>query len=118
MTNSTLGNEDDFLAAEDQELRDNNPYNYGYIFVFGDGDYIMERDTIQDFPRSVKDRYYTIKKDDSLWQIAEAAYGDSKWYWLIRDANDIELAVDLPIGKTIIIPDLTTAQLTFTNYGN
>jgi nucleoid-associated protein YgaU len=92
-----------------QPLRENNPYSIGEIFVFDEGDYLLDG-VLAKINTSPKDRYYTVKNDDDLWNIAYQAYGDSKWYWIIMFANDIEFGFDLPVGKTIRIPDLTKAK--------
>lgn len=92
-----------------QPLRENNPYSIGEIFVFDEGDYALDG-VIPQIPKSSKDRYYTLRNGDDLGNIALVAYGDSKWYWLIAFANDIEFALDIQPGMTIRIPDLTKAK--------
>jgi nucleoid-associated protein YgaU len=64
------------------------------------------------FVKSQNDRYYTVEEGQTLWTIAHEAYGDSKWWWLIRDANRIDFGFDLEVGKTLLIPDLSIAKVT------
>jgi hypothetical protein len=92
-----------------QALRQNNPYSIGFIFVFEEGDYLLNREDAQ-FEKSISDRYYTVEEDDTLSTIAFKAYGSSKWWWLIRDANDIYFGFDITVGQTLYIPDLNTAK--------
>lgn len=91
-------------------LREDNPYSIGNIFVFDDGDYVLDG-VMPEIPESPKDRYYSVRNDDDLWNIAFQAYGNSKWYWLIMFANDLDFALELPVGKTLRIPDLPTVQI-------
>jgi nucleoid-associated protein YgaU len=91
-------------------LREDNPYAYGSIFVFDEGDYILDGPEVELSP-SEKDKYYTVRKDDDIWNIAFAAYGTSKWWWLILFANNLDFGMELPVGKTLRIPDLLISQL-------
>lgn len=87
------------------ELSANNPYSLGQIFIFPEGDYLLDGSNAEIAP-STEDRYYTITESDDLWNISMQAYSDSKWYWGIAKYNGIFNAADLPIGETILIPPL------------
>lgn len=92
-------------------LRENNPYSLGSIFPFPEGDFLLDGPELV-FKKSESDRYYTLGNTDDLWNIAHQAYRNSKWWWVIFFANpEIEHPLDLPIGKTILIPDLITFQV-------
>jgi hypothetical protein len=91
-------------------LRENNPYSVGNIFLFDEGDLILDREPIVP-AKSSRDRYYTVEQEDSFGLIAFKAYGDSKWWWIIRDANKIDYAFDLVRGTTLLIPDLNTVKV-------
>lgn len=95
------------------QLREDNPYAHGTLFIFDEGDYLLDGPEL-DFEPSDKDKYYTVRNDDDLWNIAFSAYNqNSKWYWLIALANDLDFPMDLPVGKTLRIPDLLRIQLEF-----
>lgn len=91
-------------------LRENNPYSVGSVFLFKEGDIQLEREEINP-PKTIRDRYYTVEASDDMWSIAFKAYGNSKWWWVIRDANKIDFGFDLEFGKTLIIPDLNTVKV-------
>lgn len=93
------------------ELRVNNPYSNGEIFVFNEGDSVMDGNTI-DYIKSIKDRYFTVEQGDSLWSISFEAYGDSKYYWVIAQANNIDESYRLDIGQSLLIPDLEKIKTT------
>lgn len=98
------------LPDEDLMVREDNPYSIGSIYQFDEGDYLLDGPELN-YNTTGNDRYYTVKQEDTLWQIAHYAYGNSKWYWLIALVNDIEFALELPLGKTLLIPDLETARI-------
>ncbi len=51
-------------------------------------------------------KVFTIKEGDSLWQLANRAYGDPAHWRVIAEANNIDRPRDLEIGKAIIVPVL------------
>jgi YD repeat-containing protein len=48
---------------------------------------------------------YTVNAGDSLESIAQGAYGDSKLWYLIADANGLSGDKDLRVGQTLNIPN-------------
>lgn len=92
------------------ELREDNPYYYGSVFIFPDGSMSLDRDPII-YSRSDKDRYYTVGDGEFIDSIAYEAYGNSKEWWKIADVNGILFPFDLPIGETLVIPDLDQIQI-------
>lgn len=93
------------------ELRDNNPYSIGSIMIFEEGDVLLDPGKPQ-FPKTQLDRYYVVEEPDDIWTIAHKAYGNSKWYWVILYANNIDFAFDITTGQTLLIPDLNTFKVT------
>lgn len=91
-------------------LRENNPYSLSSIIVLSDGSLVLERTKIN-YVKSDKDRYFTVIQNDTIWNIAHQAYGDSKYWWIIADVNNIEDPIDLEPGVSLLIPDLVTTQL-------
>ena len=99
------------IAFDDINLRENNPYSVGSIFVFVEGDIALDRDPIK-VTKSFNDRYYTIVAGDEIGNIAFDYYGNSKWWWVIWDSNDIENPFELKVGNTLLIPDLNRIKAT------
>lgn len=83
-----------------------NPFFNGFVSTTEED--IIYLDRYNYFPiKSPNDRFYEIDENDTLSDISFRAYGDSKYWWLIYDSNNILYdPFILPIGKTIIIPDL------------
>lgn len=106
MVNKTID-----IALEPLELRKNNPYYNGYIFVLPDGEMTLERETFK-YTKSDRDKYYTVVQGDTLWTIAHNAYNDSKNWAIIADANSIENPFELTIGVALLIPDLNIHDIT------
>jgi len=103
------------MAQEDAsllELRINNPFATGNIFEFDEGDFQLDRKPMI-LPRSIGDRYYTTVEGNTLGQIANEAYGNSKWWWVIYD-NNLDLIPDpfaLEAAITLIIPDFNLVKI-------
>ncbi len=53
-------------------------------------------------PGDIKGGSYTVVKGDTLWEIAEAAYGDGRMWTKIRDAN-LDQIQTLPNGTKALI---------------
>lgn len=51
---------------------------------------------------------YTVSAGDTLQSIAQGAYGDSKLWYLIADANGLTSNNDLRVGQTVNIPNRVT----------
>lgn len=100
-----------FSLPDSLELRFNNPFSRGSQFLYEDGTIELDGPELV-FVQSERDRYYTVEKDDELFSIADQAYDDSKLYWIIQLANDMEWAFDLQIGQVLWIPDLDNFKAT------
>lgn len=99
------------------ELRENNPYSIGSLFLFPEGDYALDPGNLN-YQKSIGDRYFTTEQADAIWTIADQAYGDSKQWWKIAMANKIFNPFELEPGTTLLIPDLDQLKLsTLDNVG-
>ena len=91
------------------DLRADNPFAYGEILTLSETEALLEsRNPI--YQKSPRDRYYTLKDNDTLNDIADEAYGNSKLWWVIYFAN-LDIIFDpflLESGQTILIPDWET----------
>lgn len=99
----------------DLELRLNNPYSLSKILTFDDGISLLDSPQIS-YDKSPNDRYYTVEDKDNYQDIADAAYGDSKWWWIIYMVNhpnnpELDDPFVLPVSTTLLIPDLETFKL-------
>lgn len=90
---------------EDLDLRVNNPYSIGEIIQFTDSPSLLSREPLN-YIKSPNDRYFTVVMGDSLSSISFQAYGDSKYWWVIYDVNNLLFPFDLTPGSTLVIPDL------------
>lgn len=97
-------------TTSNTKLRLNNPYHFGVISIFLDGEQSLDREKLV-IPSSPLDKFYIIRSNDEMTTIAYKFYGDSKYWWIIADRNDIENPFILEEGKTLIIPDLNIATL-------
>lgn len=101
--------------SEDLVLRSNNPYSLSQIRTFNTKESILESFIVQ-YTKSPKDRYYTVDKGDNFPDISFAAYGDSKYWWVIYLVNyNLNPELDDPFfiqeGTSLIIPDLENFKL-------
>lgn len=92
------------------QLRTDNPYARGTIIDFEDGTYELVREPLQ-IRKSPRDRYYTTIADQELGGIAFEAYGNSKYWWIIAEANNIDLPFELEAGTTLLIPDIEQLKI-------
>jgi nucleoid-associated protein YgaU len=101
--------------SEDLILRMNNPYHLSEIRTFDIQESILESFPIH-YKKSPKDRYYTVDEGDNFSDISFAAYGDSKYWWVIYLVNyNINPELDDPFyikaGTSLIVPDLEIFNL-------
>lgn len=98
------------VQVEPLVLRENNPYSLSDIIILPDESLVLERRKVV-YVKSEKDRYFTTIQGDTIWNIANQAYGDSKLWWIIADVNNIDNPFELEAGLSLLIPDLVTIQL-------
>ena len=85
-------------------------YDRGFLVNFGAGEVTLYRNKIS-YKQSVGDVYHVIKYNERLTDIARKYYDQSSLWFIIADVNDnIEDIFDLPIGDTILIPNLAAIQ--------
>ena len=88
-------------------------YDRGYLIDFGSGELVIYRTPIT-YSISVNDIYHAINDGETLLSISRKYYGNSSLWFMIADVNDnIEDIFDLPIGDTIIIPNIGIIQLAY-----
>jgi nucleoid-associated protein YgaU len=87
------------------DLRLNNPFAYAELSQLKDGTYCFEQNQK---PDTTNCRYYTTVDTDTFSSIAFEAYGDSKYWWIIYLANEIDNPFELELlgGTTLKIPDI------------
>ncbi|WP_318468194.1 DUF6531 domain-containing protein [Photobacterium leiognathi] len=51
---------------------------------------------------------YTVKANDNLQRISQMVYGDSRYWYLIADANGLSPNDKLTVGKSLVIPNQHT----------
>ena len=107
------------IVVEPIELRENNLYAAGRILLFENDETFLERDIVET-EGDLDDSYYVIKKEDRLDYIAWRFYNElvedsSKYWWVIADANEIEIEnpLDLAdlVGVEILIPNILNTRL-------
>lgn len=92
-------------------LRLNNPWTFGSITTFDDGSESLDRPRLKHVP-SVKDKYHLVTDFDDLQSLAFKYYGDSKFYFIIKDVNNLDNFFVLNVGKSLIIPDIDRIRAT------
>lgn len=93
-------------------LRINNPYARGTIFTFSGGEKFFRRKKIE-YTQGPTDLLHLVRADDNLSNLAYKYYGDSKYWWVIADANNIHEPLDIASvyqGKNLLIPDFDKIQ--------
>ena len=90
-------------------LRNNNPYSLAVIRNFDDTPPILERGKV-DYTPTVEDILHEVVEGESLDTIAYKYYEDSKYWWLIADANELENPLDISEFNTLLIPNLERAK--------
>ena len=87
------------------KLEINNPFTIGSTITFEDGTESLDRPRLVHV-EAIKDRFHTVTAFDDLQSISFKKYGDSKFWWVIRDVNNLDDIFILEVGKSLIIPDL------------
>lgn len=92
--------------ATEVSIDDNNPFITGYLVNYIEGDQSLERFKINYIP-SPNDQLHPVANMDNLSDLAYDYYGDSKWWWVIGDVNDMIMdPFELIPNTNLIIPDL------------
>ena len=93
------------MAIESLQLRINNPYVVGFVLDFGDDSPVLKRKLIN-YQTSEKDQFHVVRNFDTLDALAFKFFGDSKYWWIIADINQILNPFELELGTVLLIPDL------------
>lgn len=88
------------------KLREENIYAAGYIINLENDRKLLKADALQYQPSAANDQGYVYKRDEMLWDIAYRFYGNSKWWFVIADINNIHNPFEIAEGTNLIIPDL------------
>lgn len=89
-----------------------NLYNkYGYVVKYSEeGEYSINRLKNLYRKKSNKDKVHIVIDGERLDTIAYKYYGNSKYWWVLADANDIKDTLINPFvldsGTKLLIPDL------------
>lgn len=102
----------------DIEVRDNNLYSNGFIYVYPDDDELELLRPLLNIEAAEEDEWHTVTESDRLdklaWKFYKNVVSDaSKYWWIIADANNIYNPLDLSelVGKSILIPDILRIRL-------
>jgi hypothetical protein len=86
------------------KINEDSLYINGSLVSYPDGDATLELGSFVYTP-STRDKYITVNYGHDLVSLAYEYYGNSKLWHIIARANNLEDFTELPVGKTIIIPD-------------
>jgi len=92
--------------ATNLKLPRENLYSNSFILEYTSEIDLLKRDKITYSGNNPNDQVHQIVEEEKIWNIAAKYYGDSKWWWVLCDVNEIDNPFDLPIGDLLIIPDL------------
>lgn len=88
------------------ETKPDNPYTYGSIILYDDGDVGIESEVL-DVPPSSSDQFYLTLEGDTLSNIAYRFYSNSKYHFIIAMANEIDFTFEILSGTRLRIPDIS-----------
>ena len=92
------------------DLRTDNPYSIGAVINYGDSLSSLNRTPIR-YPADQQDIYHLVTYDDNLWSLSFKYFNTSKLWWVLQDVNNLENGFELPVGETILIPNLIKLRL-------
>jgi nucleoid-associated protein YgaU len=89
-------------------------YEKGYIVSYQEGDVSLQRTPIN-FLGSVDEKYHVVSEGDTLLSIAQSRYDDQFLWYIIADANPIQVPdiFDLVVGTILLIPNKQTLSLIY-----
>lgn len=85
-----------------------NRYSTTPVFNRFDGKRVLRTTVYPKIPISNNDIFITASVTDYLDTLAQKYYGDSTYWWIIAQANNLKATLKAPVGKQIRIP--TNAQ--------
>jgi len=96
------------MALTKIQLPKENLYADGFIVTLKDGVQLLKRNKVIYLGKNPNDKIHNIVQEEKLWNISFKYYGNSKWWHIIADVNNIENPFELIIGDSLLIPDLDT----------
>jgi len=81
-----------------------NRYSSTPIFNRFDGKRVLRTTSYPKIPISPDDIFITTSDADYLDALAQKYYGDSTYWWIIAQANNLKATLKAPSGKQIRIP--------------
>jgi hypothetical protein len=81
-----------------------NRYSSKPIFNRFDGKRVLRTTSYPKIPISPDDIFITASDADYLDALAQKYYGDSTYWWIIAQANNLKATLKAPTGKQIRIP--------------
>lgn len=88
------------------KIRINNPYSTGYLAKVGDNTLLYRSKLNYQIGQSQGEKHHRVKEDEQLWTIASDRLGDSKYWWVLADVNNILNPFELTPGLELVIPPL------------
>lgn len=88
-------------------MRNEDLYDRGQLVRYPQGDRSLHRTPLR-YLTSISDKYHMIAEEETLLTISYKYYGTQKLWYILADINVeiIEDIFDLPVGETIVIPNL------------
>lgn len=93
-------------------LRIDNPYSRGIVQRFKDETLSLDRFKV-DYKPHERDSLHVVQDFDTLSDLAGKYYNNSKFWWVIADANNIDDPFTLTVNSVLIIPDLISFKATY-----
>ena len=80
-------------------------YADGIVIQYPEGDFSLQREKMQ-FVEGLEDRNHIVKDDDDLLSIAIKYYGNSKYWYVIADRNELNMdnIFSILVGSELVIP--------------
>ena len=79
-------------------------YSKGYVLTYVEGDSSLERDKIE-YKSDTGDALHVFIEGQTLSMLSYRYYGESKYWYLIADCNEIENPLFIEPGTQLIIPN-------------
>lgn len=83
-------------------------YADGTVIQYPEGDFSLQREKMQ-FVEGLEDRNHIVRDSDNLLTIATKYYGNSKYWYIIADRNELNIdsIFSLLLGSELVIPHKT-----------
>lgn len=88
------------------KLKEENIYADGYIVNLDEERKLLKSNPLSYTPSAANDIGYILKEEEKLWDVAFRFYGNSKWWFVLAEVNNIFNPFEIPMGTNLIIPDI------------